>query len=162
VLARLATLGAAIGAGGAVASPPSTASAPHSLFALAAAGTLTFDAEVPVTYPATRLSFGPPSFRGRDTWKGTLVVPGLEFDLSPPTLSGAANKVVRAPRKAKAARVSFTVSARDDVDCSVPVTCKPRSGSRFKVGKTRVTCSATDTSGNAASATFTVTVKPRR
>jgi hypothetical protein len=46
----------------------------------------------------------------------------------------------------------------EDVDDMV----RPRSGSRFRVGRTRVTCSATDTSANTRKATFTVTVKPRR
>ena len=96
---------------------------------------------------------------GTDTWAGTLSVPSLEFDLTAPTISGGANKVVRAPRRSKTARVTFAVSAKDDVDGTVPVTCKPRSGSRFKLGKTRVTCSATDKSGNLATVAFTVTVK---
>jgi hypothetical protein len=99
---------------------------------------------------------------GIDTWTGNLVVPGLEFDLTAPTISGAANKVVRAPRGARKARVTFKLSAQDDVDGSLPVSCQPRSGSRFKVGRTRVTCFATDTSGNRATVTFTVAVKPRR
>jgi HYR domain len=34
-------------------------------------------------------------------------------------------------------------------------------GSRFKIGRTVVRCSATDTSGNAGVATFAVTVKRR-
>ena len=29
----------------------------------------------------------------RSTWTGTLVVPGLEFDVTPPTLSGATSKL---------------------------------------------------------------------
>jgi len=45
---------------------------------------------------------------------------------------------------------------------SVPVTCKPRSGSRFKVGHTRVSCSATDDSGNKATARFTIRVNRQR
>jgi HYR domain len=99
---------------------------------------------------------------GPETWTGTLVVPGLEFDVVPPTLSGAAAKTVRAPKKAKTARVTFKVTATDDVDGSVPVSCQPSSGSRFKVGKTTVRCDATDTSGNTGKAAFTVTVKRRR
>jgi hypothetical protein len=98
---------------------------------------------------------------GVDMWIGTLFVPGLEFDVTPPTISGAANKVVRAPRKAKRARVTFQVTAQDDVDGARPVTCTPKSGTRFKVGRTRVSCSATDTSGNQTTATFTVKVKRR-
>lgn len=108
------------------------------------------------------LSNGPPSFRGRDTWTGTLVVPGLEFDITPPTISGAVAKTVRAPRGAKRARVVYAVSARDAVDGAVPVSCVPRSGSRFAIGRTVVSCSATDTSGNTRTARFTVTVRPRR
>ena len=43
---------------------------------------------------------------GRETWKGTLTAPGLEFD---------------APRRANGVRVRFTVTAADDVDGQVPV-----------------------------------------
>jgi hypothetical protein len=98
---------------------------------------------------------------GTETWTGTLDVPGLTFDLTPPTLSGANAKTVRVPKKAKTARVTFKVTATDDVDGSVPVSCQPKSGSRFKVGRTRVRCKATDTSANTAKAAFTVTVKRR-
>jgi hypothetical protein len=37
--------------------------------------------------------------------------------------------------------------------------CKPRSGNRFRVGKTVVKCTAADTSGNVATAAFKITVK---
>jgi hypothetical protein len=93
-----------------------------------------------------------------DTWSGTLVVPGLEFDLTAPTIQGASSKSVRAPSGATRARVRYAVTAQDAVDGRVPVACTPRSGSVFKVGRTKVTCSATDTSGNAQSASFTVRV----
>ena len=99
---------------------------------------------------------------GRDTWTGTLLVPGLAFDLTPPTLDGAPSKTVRVRKRVRQARVTYSLRAQDDVDGAVPVSCKPRSGSRFKVGRTVVRCSATDSSGNAAAATFTVTVKRRR
>jgi HYR domain len=99
---------------------------------------------------------------GRETWTGTLEVPGLTFDLTPPTLSGAQAKTVRVPKKAKTARVTFKVTATDDVDGSVPVSCQPKSGSRFRVGRTRVRCEATDTSANTGKAAFTVTVKRGR
>jgi HYR domain len=101
-------------------------------------------------------------WRGSHTWTGTLVVPAASFDLTPPTFTGAADKVVAAPKKVKRVRVSFNVTARDDVDGSVPVKCTPGSGSRFKVGKTRVSCTATDKSSNAATTQFTITVKARR
>jgi hypothetical protein len=99
---------------------------------------------------------------GTDTWAGTLVVPGLEFDLTPPQLSGAVARLVRVTRQSPGARVRFTVSASDDVDGALPATCTPRAGSRFMLGETRVTCSATDSGGNTATARFTVTVRARR
>ena len=78
---------------------------------------------------------------GTETWTGTLEVPGFEFDLTPPKLIGASAKTVRVPKKgAKSARVTFKVTATDDVDGAVPVSCQPKSGSRFKVGKTTVRC----------------------
>jgi HYR domain len=100
--------------------------------------------------------------RGRDSWSGTLVVPGFEFDLTPPRIMGAANKLVRAPRNARRIRVRYPVSASDDVDGAVPVACQPKSGSFFRVGRrTVVRCSATDTSANTQKAQFGITVRRR-
>lgn len=98
---------------------------------------------------------------GVETWTGTLSVPGLEFDITQPAFTGAVSRTVRAAKGAKSARVSFTVSAQDDQDGARPATCSPRSGSRFPIGKTRVTCTASDTSANTATARFTVTVRAR-
>jgi hypothetical protein len=56
-------------------------------------------------------------------------------------------------------RVIYKVTASDAVDGSVPVSCQPRSGSRFKIGRTFVKCSATDTSANAETESFSVKVK---
>jgi hypothetical protein len=105
------------------------------------------------------LSYGPPSWRGKDTWSGTLLVPGLNFDLTPPTLGGAADKVVRAPKGMKRVRVNFNITALDDVDGPLAVSCNPKPRSRFKLGRTTVTCSALDTSGNTQTANFAVVVK---
>ena len=93
---------------------------------------------------------------------GTLTVPGLEFDLTPPTLTGAVNKTVRARKGAKRARATFKVTANDQVDGTRPVTCKPKSGSQFRVGRTTVRCSAVDSSANTGTSTFRVLVKRRR
>jgi hypothetical protein len=98
---------------------------------------------------------------GTETWIGTIEVPGYTFDLTAPELSGATSKTVRAPRGSKSAKVTYKVSAIDDVDGAVPTVCQPKSGSRFKVGKTTVRCTATDTSGNTGKASFVVTVKRR-
>lgn len=109
-----------------------------------------------------RASFTDTGAIGIDTWIGTLAVPGLEFDLTAPTLIGATSKTVRVPKKAKSAHVTYNVTATDIADGVVAVTCKPRSGARFRVGRTTVRCSATDSSGNTGSAAFAVTVKRRR
>ena len=86
---------------------------------------------------------------------------GPEFDLTAPTFRGAVPKTVRAAKGAKTARVTFKVTAVDAVDGAVPTACQPKSGSRFKVGKTTVRCSAMDSSANTAKTSFTVTVKRR-
>lgn len=99
--------------------------------------------------------------RGRETWTGTLTVPGLEFDVTAPAINGARAKTVRVPRKATRARVTYNVTATDAVDGPVTARCAPASGQRFKVGRTRVRCTAEDTSGNSAAAAFTVTVRRR-
>jgi HYR domain-containing protein len=107
------------------------------------------------------LSYGPPGFRGRDTWTGTLVVPGLDFDLTPPVFARARSRTVRAAGGGARARVAYSVAARDNVDGRLPVTCLPKSGSWFKVGRTVVNCSAIDKSGNTGRGRFTVTVRAR-
>ena len=99
---------------------------------------------------------------GTETWTGTLVVPGVEFDVTPPTLTGARSKTVRAPRAATRVRVTYNVTASDAVDGAAPASCSPRSGSRFPIGRTVVTCVAPDTSGNTVNATFLITVKRGR
>jgi hypothetical protein len=53
---------------------------------------------------------------------------------------------------------AYTASASDVVDGAVTTFCVPESGAIFAVGETSVTCTATDTYGNIASAAFTVTV----
>ena len=99
---------------------------------------------------------------GTETWTGTLAVPGLEFDLTRPMITGAISKTVKARKGAKSARVAFHLTAQDDRDGVLPVACDTRSGSAFRIGRTRVTCEASDTSANSATASFTVTVKRRR
>ena len=99
---------------------------------------------------------------GTETWTGTLTVPGLEFDVTQPALTGATNKTVRAKKRAKSARVVFQLTAQDDKDGTLPVACTPRSGSRFPIGRTNVTCAATDTSANTTEASFTIRVKAAR
>jgi HYR domain len=101
------------------------------------------------------------SRHGLETIRGTLTVPGLEFDLIAPTFAGAKSRKVVAPRRAKRVRVKYAVTATDAVDGPVPVACRPRSGTRFRIGRTTVSCSSTDTSANAATARFRITVRRR-
>jgi HYR domain len=110
----------------------------------------------------THVSGGPPAFNGTDTWTGTLVVTGVEFDLTGPVLTVPRNRTVRAPRRANRVRVKYAVSARDEVDGAIPALCRPKSGSWFAIGRARVRCSAADVSGNASTASFIVAVKRAR
>jgi HYR domain-containing protein len=96
---------------------------------------------------------------GVERWTATLTVPGLEFDTAPPAIIGAVSKTVRAPTSAKRARVTYKVTARDAVDGAVASVCGPRSGSFFKVGRTVVTCFASDSSGNNRAPRFVITVR---
>jgi probable HAF family extracellular repeat protein len=79
-------------------------------------------------------------------------------DTTPPLITVPADITVNATTPA-GANVAYTVTATDDVDGPVPVTCAPPSGSTFPIGTTQVDCTATDAAGNAASASFTVHVK---
>lgn len=54
--------------------------------------------------------------------------------------------------------VNYSVPSADNCGAA-PVTCSRPSGSTFPVGQTRVTCNATDGSGNAASCAFSVLVR---
>jgi HYR domain-containing protein len=92
------------------------------------------------------------------TWTGTLNVAGLSFDTTPPQIAGARSKTAKT-RRARGARVRYSVSAVDARDGPVPAVCRPKSGSVFRVGRTRVTCTAADGSGNTATARFIITVK---
>jgi len=78
-------------------------------------------------------------------------------DTTPPTLNLPENITARATSRSGAV-VNFTVTASDAVDANVTPICTPRSGSLFGLGQTTVTCRATDSSGNAASGSFRVTV----
>jgi HYR domain-containing protein len=99
---------------------------------------------------------------GIDHWDGTITAPAWDaIDLTPPRIRGATKKVLHASPTGHRVRVLYRVTATDAVDGKVPVRCKPKSGTRFKVGRTRVRCTATDLSANRAHATFLVTVRRR-
>ena len=62
-------------------------------------------------------------------------------------------------RLAKGARVTYFVKATDATDGIVAAACLPKSGSLFPVGRTTVTCTPTDSSGNSMTSRFAITVK---
>jgi hypothetical protein len=113
--------------------------------------------------PASAGAFPEPGMAiGKDIWDGTLLVPGLAFDTTAPVVRGATTKNVVAPGGVKRVHVRYRLSALDETDGALPVSCRPPTGSLFKVGRTVVACSATDKSGNTGRARFTVTVRARR
>ena len=80
------------------------------------------------------------------------------IDEEPPTVSCPANLTVpNAPGEASA-RVGYPPATATDNTPGVRVSCTPASFATFLLGDTTVTCTATDTSGNTAACTFTVTV----
>ena len=80
-------------------------------------------------------------------------------DISPPAITVPDAITVPATGPA-GATVTFTTSALDAVDGVRPTANTPASGSVFPIGTTIVTATASDTKGNTASRTFTVTVLP--
>src|SRR3989449_2167842 len=79
-------------------------------------------------------------------------------DTTPPALSLPAD-ITREATGPFGAIVSFTVSANDLVDGTVPVHCIPLSGSTFSIGTTSVSCSTTDAATNVESGSFDVIVQ---
>jgi hypothetical protein len=78
-------------------------------------------------------------------------------DVTPPTLSLPPDMTVEA-FSAAGQPVTWFASATDNVDSLRVVTCDPVSGSLFPFGATTVNCSASDSSGNLGTASFTITV----
>ena len=90
---------------------------------------------------------------------GTLpFVVEVAADTTPPTLIVPVGVAADAT-SASGAVVVFDVSATDRVDPAPIVTCTPASGALFPIGETTVTCTATDASGNVATASFVAHVR---
>jgi hypothetical protein len=82
------------------------------------------------------------------------------IDTTLPVLAGAPGTIVAYATSPAGANVSYPLpTATDAVDGARPVACTIASGAVFPLGKTVVTCSASDNSGNVASASFTVWVQ---
>jgi len=82
---------------------------------------------------------------------------GAATDTAPPVLTLPANITVEATSAAGAV-VNYVATASDAVDGAVPPSCAPASGSAFPLGKTTVSCTATDAAGNSAQSFFDVFV----
>jgi hypothetical protein len=78
-------------------------------------------------------------------------------DTTAPVITAPANMTVEATGPGGAA-ASYSATAVDDTDGSVPVTGAPASGSTFPLGVTTVNLSAHDAAGNTGHAEFHVTV----
>jgi hypothetical protein len=78
-------------------------------------------------------------------------------DTTPPVITVPAS-FSRNTQDPSGTTVTYSASANDNVDGPLPVSCSPSSGSKFPVGQTTVTCSATDSHGNTAQKSFTITV----
>jgi len=81
------------------------------------------------------------------------------IDTVPPLLLTPSDMTIDAS-DSSGVRVDYSVKAIDDNDGILRPNCSPSSGSLFPIGKTTVTCSATDSSGNSDRKSFLITVKP--
>ena len=89
---------------------------------------------------------------------GTLVT--KTPDTIPPVVVVPNNMAIQATSN-NPSPVTFSVSATDETDGPITPTCSPKSGTSFAIGKTTVTCTATDKAGNTATKSFTITVTNR-
>jgi HYR domain len=76
-------------------------------------------------------------------------------DTTPPSITCPDNKVVSVPNGQACVVVVYPTPAASD-NCGASVVCVPPSGTCFPSGSTTVTCTATDTSNNNTSCSFTV------
>ncbi|MDX6408467.1 MAG: hypothetical protein QOE13_1538 [Gaiellaceae bacterium] len=80
-------------------------------------------------------------------------------DTTKPVLSGVPANISQDTESQSGHTVTFAApTASDNIDGTLPVSCNPPSNSKFPLGATTVTCSATDARGNKQEASFTVTL----
>jgi hypothetical protein len=82
-------------------------------------------------------------------------------DRTSPRLQLPASPLIASAVNASGAPVRFNATAVDDVDGSLDAQCDHNSGEIFALGRTRITCSATDAAGNRATDSFVVEVADR-
>jgi len=82
------------------------------------------------------------------------------LDARPPVFSNVPGTIVAFASSTNGAKVTYALpKATDAVDDALSVSCSRASGTTFPVGKTIVSCTAADKSGNRSRATFTVWVQ---
>lgn len=115
------------------------------------------------------VTFSPPGSTCLDVHLGVLIsgntmLNGMLLDspdVTPPVIACPSSMAVRAPKTSPhAVQVSFTVIVSDNCDAAPALVCVPASGSVFPRGRTTVTCTATDASGNMSVCMFDVNVRP--
>jgi HYR domain-containing protein len=94
-----------------------------------------------------------------NTGQGSFTVTVVLVDTTPPVFTDVpANSTREADGQRGSIATYRSPTAVDNVDGPVPVACTPTSGKIFPLGTTKVTCTATDSRGNSASASFDVTI----
>jgi hypothetical protein len=78
-------------------------------------------------------------------------------DAAPPVITTSGNVTVPATSP-EGAVAKFTAAGRDKLDGDLPAFCTPASGAMFPVGKTTVSCWASNSLGKLKNTTLTVTV----
>lgn len=85
-------------------------------------------------------------------------LPARPADVLPPRIAGQSDIAV-VSNGASGAKVKYTLpSAIDTLDGVVPLNCTPEPGTRFPIGVTTVTCTATDEAGNTRTSSFDIVV----
>ena len=79
-------------------------------------------------------------------------------DTTPPTIVGTPSNITLEATGLTTVVNYTNPTATDLVDGPVGVSCVPPSGSAFAVGTTTIVCTASDTRGNSASSSFSVTI----
>jgi len=79
------------------------------------------------------------------------------IDNYPPNIT-IPNDIIEGTTDPNGKTITYTVTVYDFVDGPLTPICTTPSGSTFAIGSTTVTCTATDSAGNTATASFTITV----
>ncbi len=85
----------------------------------------------------------------------------LNTEQAPPPVVSTGGDVTAVASSEKGAAATFTAKATDTIDGARPAHCSPASGSVFPIGKTTVSCWATNSRGKLAHASLVVTVSPK-